>query len=146
MSSTLTAALQLTVIGMGMTFLSIGALTLGMYVLTRLTQEKEAPAPSDIALEAQARAMGADLEDAQSPDAVDLAGDPAPTPSQGEDARRRQAAAAAVAVALSQHASSGPRYAVSGKDGRAVGADAWTTYVRGQLLSRRVRHDLRNQH
>ncbi len=40
MSNALVQALWLTVIGMGMTFLSIGALVRGIYLLTRLTRTR----------------------------------------------------------------------------------------------------------
>ena len=41
MNTTLAQALQLTVLGMGMTFASIGVLALGMLLLTRMTREKD---------------------------------------------------------------------------------------------------------
>ena len=41
MSELLLEALQLTLVGMSMTFAAIGTLVLGMYLLTMLTKEKE---------------------------------------------------------------------------------------------------------
>ncbi len=45
MTESLLQALQLTVVGMGMTFAAIGTLVVGMYLLTALTQKSEKAAP-----------------------------------------------------------------------------------------------------
>lgn len=141
MSETLIAALQLTVVGIGMTFLSIGALTLGMYVMTKLTQAKpeDAALPDTLVAEAGDEATLAVTSGTWQDETKSVS---------GEAARRRQAAAAAVALALAQAAlARSPRFDAPQQSGDASGVvDTWTSYVREQHLSRRIRHDLRSSH
>ena len=142
MNTALAQALQLTVLGMGMTFASIGVLALGMLLMTWMTREKdkagvpvgvrdgdemgtiemasssEVDGPPD---EAAARAAAAAV-------AVALA---TRTPATSGAAQ-----AAAVAVALAGHGSVTPQVEVSA-------VDAWDGYVRSLHLSRRARYDAR---
>lgn len=115
--SDLTTALNLTLIGMGMTFASIGALVAGMYLLTALFREKpaivetSAPTPAEVDIPAET--------------AVD------------EDTTRYMAAAAAVATALAQARQTASRASKTG----AGTAGAWNTYVRGGLLTQRAHYN-----
>jgi Na+-transporting methylmalonyl-CoA/oxaloacetate decarboxylase gamma subunit len=143
-NTTLAQALQLTVLGMGMTFASIGVLALGMRLMTWMTREKGragtpdgTPVSDEIGTvemaersevdgppaEAAARAAGAAV-------AVALA-NRAPA-SRGAP----QVAAAAVAVALAGHGSAVPQV-------ETTSVDAWDGYVRSAHLSRRARYDAR---
>ena len=145
MNTTLAQALQLTVLGMGMTFASIGVLALGMLLLTRMAREKdragtpvgdemgtiemaersEAEGPSG---EAAARAAAAAV-------AVALAHRP-PAARVPATSGAAQAAAAAVAVALAGHGSAMRQVEVSA-------VDAWDGYIRSVHLSRRARYGAR---
>ena len=120
------SALQLMALGMGMTFLSLGALALGMYVMTAVLRGKE-------------KVRLPELED-DLPAAEEVAayheGEFAGDGSDGEEARRR-AAAAAVAVALAL--ADAPPASVSSP---AV-QDPWNAFARSLHLSRRIQHDAR---
>ncbi|MBN1246709.1 MAG: hypothetical protein JXC32_03585 [Anaerolineae bacterium] len=149
MSETLAQALRLTVLGMGMTFASIGALVLGMLAMTYLTNrmhfgrgetgergtvrgwetggqaagKREAGAPySDEAAQAVAAAVAVALADQ----------------AEVRDAGAAQAAAAAVAVCLATQP--GP---ASGLRQQAGSVGAWDSFVRGAHLSRRARYESR---
>ncbi|MBN1246716.1 MAG: OadG family protein [Anaerolineae bacterium] len=126
MSPVLSQALWLTVIGMGMTFLSIGALVGGIYLLTHLTRAKEM-APVEPASESSRSGTEAVFSAPADWDAA-------------EAEPRRRAVAAAVAVAMALEV-----------DGRAVAATGaeirptspWNAYVRGLHLSSRTRYESR---
>lgn len=139
MSTSFVIALQLTAVGMGMTFLAIGALTLGMYAMTRLTREKVAETAESAVPETVPDTAVASLA---SWAATDRSGGGDSVTGSPDDDRRRQAAAAAVAVALAQTAGPKARQGAPQLKSRAGGGDAWTYYVRGLHLSRRARHDL----
>ena len=145
MNTTLAQALQLTVLGMGMTFASIGVLALGMLLLTRMAGEKDkAGTPAGTP-------DGGEIDTTEMAERSEVDGPP------GEAAARAavaavavalvnrapatrgaaQAAAAAVAVALAGHGSGIiPQVEVSA-------VDAWDGYVRSGHLSRRARYDAR---
>ncbi|MGC9398723.1 MAG: OadG family protein [Anaerolineae bacterium] len=111
MSDLLLEALRYTLIGMSMTFAALGALVLGMYVLTSVASRKK-----ETASEATS----------------------APTPpvaqaAESRDEARALAAAAAVAVAVAQAAGQ-PGY---GHELR--GASEWRHYVRQHHLEQRWR-------
>ncbi|MGC9356509.1 MAG: OadG family protein [Anaerolineae bacterium] len=114
MSELLSQALWYTLIGMGMTFAAIGALVLGMYLLTYLFPERkeekgevEVPAPP--------------------PDAV-----PGKEAARAVE-RRRLAAIAAATVAVAQ-ASKAPTL----EEGAGSAMDQWRSFVRGQQLTHRI--------
>jgi len=151
-NTTLAQALQLTVLGMGMTFASIGVLALGMLLMTRMTREKDragtpvgTPAGMSVSVsdgdetemnemtdrsEVEGRPDGSAARAAAAAVAVALANRPPATTGAA------QAAAAAVAVALAGHGAAAPQVEVSA-------VDAWDGYVRSVHLSRRARHDAR---
>jgi Na+-transporting methylmalonyl-CoA/oxaloacetate decarboxylase gamma subunit len=110
MGDPLSEALRYTLIGMGMTFAAIGALVVGMYLLTALAPGREAEETPE------ARVGGA-----------------APEPQAGND--RHRAAVAAVAVALAEASR-----ARSPRGIRPGAADRWTTFVRSQHLKRGAPH------
>ena len=148
-------ALQLTAMGMGMTFASIGALVLGMLLMTRITRGKGRAAGDKIsaAVAIGPEEPGASVVDAVNGNLETRGGDL----SAGEATR---AAVAAVAVALSQRqairpdsdaaraaaaavavALGAPQPVTSGPEIRR--ADVWNAHVRGQYLSRRADYDAR---
>jgi len=139
-------ALQLTGLGMGMTFASIGALVLGMLLLTRITSQRahaveesfgdgsDAPTPA-------MSAAGSGPNDSIEPAADDpgaLVAAAAVAVALAQDRTPAAAAAAAVAVAV---ASSGPVPEAAGV--RVAHVDAWNGYVRGLHLSARAGYDAR---
>jgi len=134
MSDLLVQGLQLTVLGMGMTFASIGALVVGMYLMTAVTRTKRSRAdvtltdPGDegerVSLESAALESG---RLSSTGDGEDEAGDRA----------KVRAAAAAVAVALAEAEAS------EGASMPCRSDNAWDIYVRSRHLSRRTRYDLR---
>ncbi|MCD6284418.1 MAG: hypothetical protein J7M39_00720 [Anaerolineae bacterium] len=149
MNTTLAQALQLTVLGMGMTFASIGVLALGMLLLTRMAGEKDKAGTPGGTL--GGTPDGGEIETTEMAERSEVDGPP------GEAAARAavaavavalanrapatrgaaQAAAAAVAVALAGHGSDIiPQVEVSA-------VDAWDGYVRSGHLSRRARYDAR---
>jgi Na+-transporting methylmalonyl-CoA/oxaloacetate decarboxylase gamma subunit len=143
-SEVLGQALQLTLLGMGMTFASIGALALGMWGITYLTRGAR-PQPSieegheNVGYVGAGTGMRAAADD---PDmAVEqmnqaVAAATAVALALAEQAQARGAAqAAAAAVAVSQVAQPVPAFrATSG---------AWDSFVRSASLSQRARYDAR---
>ena len=132
MGDHLIQGLQLTVLGMGMTFASIGALVVGMYLMTAVTRTQHAK-------DEAARKAQKDEGEYVSLDSAALeSGHLSLNEELGEDAKYR-AAAAAVAVALAeaeaQTSAAPPR----------TSDDAWSIYVRGRNVSRRLRYDLRQR-
>ncbi len=116
MGELLSQALNLTLVGMGMTFAAIGVLVAGMYALTTfLADEEEAEEMPEVA-EAPAEQAALQL-----------------------DVGRYHAAAAAVAVALAQAADT----AQMKQQSRTVVGESWTAHVRTKQLARREHHDLR---
>ncbi len=123
------SALQLMILGMGMTFLSLGALTLGMYLLTAIFRDKggaelpelddELPVGEDVSAYREGEFTG---------DAI-----------AGEEARRR-AAAAAVAVALAM--TEADERLECPPASRAI-QDPWNAFARSLHLSRRTQYEAR---
>ncbi len=157
MNTTLAQALQLTVLGMGMTFASIGVLALGMLLLTRMTREKDRAGtpggtPDDtpagvpdggeigtIEMAERSEVDGPPAEAAARAAAVAVAVALANRPPAARAPATRgavKAAAAAVAVALAGHGSATPQVEVSA-------ANAWDGYGRSAHLSSRARYDVR---
>ena len=129
MNTTLALALQLTVLGMGMTFASIGALALGMLLMTRMTREKDGDeiGMTDMADSSEVHGLPGEAAGRAAAAAVAVAlANRAPA----------QAAAAAVAVTLAGHGLATPQVEVSA-------VEAWDGYVRSVHLSRRARYDAR---
>jgi Na+-transporting methylmalonyl-CoA/oxaloacetate decarboxylase gamma subunit len=123
--------LQLTLLGMGMTFASIGALVVGMYLMTAVTRKRR----PEVDMEEPEDEGGRVPLDR----AVLERGGMSVRGESTQNAKYR-AAATAVAVALAEEAQR-----------KAVGAprrfdDAWDLFVRNRHLSRRMRHDLRQRH
>ena len=130
MSNALVQALWLTVIGMGMTFLSIGALVGGIYLLTRLTRTRpNAPAP----LPNEAILTGEEVHMATGPRVEQ------PVLGSDVDYRRR---AAAVAVATALALAEGERQVLPG----APAGSGWDAYVRARHLSSRETYASRRRH
>ncbi|MCU0519368.1 MAG: hypothetical protein MUF84_01545 [Anaerolineae bacterium] len=125
MSNVISQALWLTIVGMGMTFLSIGALVGGIFLLTHLTRAKE-NAPSTLTEPTQSATGGTPAVSSiwDAPDAE----------------IRRRAVAAAVGVAMALTAQVRVEPAV---DLGVTATDAWSAYVRGQQLSSRSRYESR---
>jgi Na+-transporting methylmalonyl-CoA/oxaloacetate decarboxylase gamma subunit len=132
MRDLLWSALELTVLGMGMTFLSLGALALGMYVMTAIFRGKE---------RAEVSVLGNELP----------AGDEVAAYREGEFAEergadneaRRRAAAAAVAVALAlTEARTAPGTQTASFAPPAI-HDPWNAFARSLHLSRRTQYDAR---
>ena len=113
MNALLTEALGLTVVGMGMTFASIGMLVLGMYLLTMLTGEKRLPG----------KEKNAPL--------ISVAAEPS-VPVE-EERYLAAVGAVAVAVAVAQAAKEQQRQ-------RSQPGDQWGLYVRSQQLNVRRSH------
>lgn len=125
----LQSALELTVVGMGMTFLSIGALALGMYLMTILLRAKgEAPSPKADREEQDMKRE----EEMQSYRSGEL-------PS--ADVCRR-AAAAAVAVAMAV-AASGKRQPTREPGGYPPAHETWNGFARSRHLSGRLQYEAR---
>jgi hypothetical protein len=155
MSDLLGDALRLTVLGMGMTFLSIGALVGGMFLLTWVTRARSGPGPSERLRPGAGSDSRAGQLDVGSPDAApscsgpDLAESP---PGLSESAweheeGRRRAVAAAVAVSLALDAASGralTRSLPEPSPGAGVREESlWNAYARGLHLSARSAWDHR---
>lgn len=119
MGELLTQALNLTLVGMGMTFAAIGVLVAGMYALTTFLADEE--------------------EAEEAPEIPEVAEAPADQAALQLDVGRYRAAAAAVAVALAQAADT----ARTQPTGRTVAGESWTAHVRTKQLARREHHDLR---
>lgn len=119
-------ALWLTVIGMGMTFLSIGALVVGIYLLTRLTRPRTSAPVSH-------------PNEAISTDGEIRVATEQPTRGSVVDYRRR---AAAVAVATALALAEGERRVLP----EASAGAGWDAYVRARHLSSRENHAERRRH
>jgi Na+-transporting methylmalonyl-CoA/oxaloacetate decarboxylase gamma subunit len=126
MGESLRSALELMVLGMGMTFLSLGALALGMYLMTAVLRGKE-----------RDRLPEQDDERLAGEEVVAYhEGEFADDRSGGEDARRRAVAAAvAVALALAEVPSAPPD--------PAAHQDPWNAFARSLHLSRRSQYEAR---
>jgi len=142
-STILAQALRLTVLGMGMTFASIGALALGMLLMTRMTREKDkagtpvgtlAGVPDGGEMATTEMADGSEVDGllVEAAARAAAAGVAVALATSGA----AQAAAAAVAVSLAGHGPATPQVEVSTVDG-------WDGYVRSMHLSRRARYDAR---
>ena len=148
MNTTLAQALQLTVLGMGMTFASIGVLALGMLLLARMTREKDkagtpvdraagVPLGGEIGTIEMAERSGVDGPPAEAAARVAAVAVAVSLANRAPETRgAAQAAAAAVAVALAGHGSAMRQVEVSA-------VDAWDGYVRSVHLSRRARYGAR---
>jgi len=144
-NTTLAQALQLTVLGMGMTFASIGVLALGMLLLTRMTREKDKAGTPDGT--PAGVPLGGEIGTIEMADRSEVDGPPAEAAAcvaavavavalaNRAPATRGavKAAAAAVAVALAGHGAAMPQVEV-------FAVDAWDGYVRSVHLSRRARY------
>jgi Na+-transporting methylmalonyl-CoA/oxaloacetate decarboxylase gamma subunit len=120
------AALELMALGMGMTFLSLGTLALGMYVMTAVLRGKEKVGLPELEDELPAAEEVAAYREGE------FAGDI----NEGEEVRRRVAAAAvAVALALAD----APSTSVSSP----ATQDPWNAFARSLHLSRRIQHEAR---
>ena len=136
MTELLKQALILTGWGMGMTFLSIGALVVGMYLMTTLIRDKK-----NVNL---ASALEFDEKTEESPNNIDHFTEENEDRKQIND-DKYLAAAAAVAVALAvpresetHHGNSSEIYTASA---------AWDHYTRGRHVSQRSRFEqLRFRH
>ena len=137
MNTTLAQALQLTVLGMGMTFASIGVLALGMLLLTRMTREKDnagTPGGGEIGTIEMAERSEVDGPPAEAAACVAAVAVAVALANRAPATRGAvKAAAAAVAVALAGHGAAMPQVEVSA-------VDAWDGYVRSVHLSRRARY------
>ena len=159
MSDLVMSGLRLTLVGMGMTFLSIGALVVGMFLLTRLTREKTADQPGtgrsagyvvttpssevrgQVAERRQIAASGTEPESGgRSPGELGVRES---TLGGGwdDDEERRRAVAAAVAVSLALQVASGlsPTSICSDRAGRQEAP--WSVYARGLHVSSRSRYE-----
>ncbi len=121
MTESLLQALQLTVVGMGMTFAAIGTLVAGMYLLTALTREPEEAAPEPPPDPNKLTILGITVDISQ----VNAA------PAEA----KQRAVAAAVAVAM---AAARPAAMI-----RPTVVDNWAAYVRMQHVMRRRYHRMR---
>jgi Na+-transporting methylmalonyl-CoA/oxaloacetate decarboxylase gamma subunit len=130
MENLMRSALELTVLGMGMTFLSLGALTLGMYAMTMLFRGKD---------KAEVLESDADLP----------VGDAVAAYREGEfvddagagEAARRKAAAAAVAVALALSEAESDRASKQVSRPATADQDPWNAFARSLHLSRRAHYE-----
>jgi len=119
MGDLLIQALQLTVIGMGMTFLAIAALVAGMYGLTTLF-------PADWNSPQKSAEKGAEVSEADMVAAL---------MGEEDDEARYVAAVAAVSVAVAQGAKRDvPKIEI-------VPPDSWTAYIRGQYTAQRNQYN-----
>ncbi len=132
MTELLKQALVLTGWGMGMTFLALGALVLGMYLMTALVKDKnETHTDSDVEL-----VVGAG-EDNDEGNLDHLIIENKGTARINDDQNRAAAAAVAIAIALSQE-SAEKQYKTPAHIAVPV---AWDHYVRGRHLSQRSRYE-----
>jgi Na+-transporting methylmalonyl-CoA/oxaloacetate decarboxylase gamma subunit len=137
MGDLLTQALKITIVGMGMTFASIGALIGGMYLLTGLATDRPGG-------EAMKRRSSTASERGETPGrevaavaAVSAAVADAATAEEEEAGPRDPrhiAAAAAVAAAMADTAAQ-----VSAAPQTSV--DVWTLHVRSQQLAQRAHYN-----
>lgn len=124
--------LQLTMLGMGMTFASIGALVVGMYFMTAVTRGKRPRAEATLKVQR-------DGGEGVSVDSAALEGGHLSLTEESSGDAKYRAAVAAVAVALTEAEAQAPSIAPRVSDA------AWDIYVRGQHVSRRMRYDLRQR-
>lgn len=132
MAEVLIQALELTVLGMGMTFISIGALVGGMYLLTFLTRPR---AQAESAVDNAERGV---VEEAGWR-SIPASEDATSTEDDRERSRRAAAATVAVARALAESRGRAPAVTTSG-DG---GDSAWSSHARSLHLAQRMRYEAR---
>lgn len=118
MSEPLTQALYLTAIGMGMTFIAIGTLAGGMFLMTLLIKDKKTSAKA-----ASKETKNAVVE-----------------PVALEDPDRAIAAAAAVAIAIAQNTTRAQKARTASKSGPTSN---WNNYVRASRFSQRQQYSQR---
>ncbi len=128
MTDLLKQALVLTVWGMGMTFLALGALVIGMYLMTALSKDRTEPHPeSDTTMDASME------EDNIQSDFEHLIIENQVIEQNGADLNLAVAATVAVALALSLE-SEEKQYNTPAP---IAAPAAWDHYVRGRHLSQR---------
>ncbi len=132
MGELLLQALKLTVVGMGMTFLSIGALIGGMYVLTGLVTDKS----QEVAMK---NFKSSFLEQPASLER-DVAAAAAVSAALVEEKARDPKHIAAVAAVTAALAGAMPDTAASGVPPRPP-VDVWTLHVRSQQLAQRAHYN-----
>ena len=117
--------LQLTGIGMGMTFLALGALVVGMIVMTRIIKEKPAPVvPEPDIIDAQVPYIATDTTSKARAAAAAVA------VAMAQSKAKQRAAAAAVAVALAEQQTTGDTYTPN---------SGWGTIIRSRQVTQRDR-------
>ncbi|MGC9347265.1 MAG: OadG family protein [Anaerolineae bacterium] len=129
MAESLAQALELTVLGMGMTFGAILVLILFMYLMTYLTRQRSTTSAAGLGGDG-AMSVGEEMAEMRH------GGDESATLDR---VRRQRAAAAAVAVAMAL----GERIADVKPAADAEAAAAWDIYMRTRHLSQRVRYESR---
>ncbi len=146
MGDLLVQALKLTVVGMGMTFLSIGALIGGMYVLTGLATDKpqgeamqdpHLPAPESPEMLSRGRDIAAVAAVSTAVAATSAA------EKEGARDPKHIAAAAAVAAAVATQSSLTQPAPVASPQ---PSVDIWTLHVRSQQLAQRAHYDALRAH
>jgi Na+-transporting methylmalonyl-CoA/oxaloacetate decarboxylase gamma subunit len=125
--------LQLTLLGMGMTFASIGALVVGMYLMTAVTRTERSKGKSAL------RGHRDEGENVSLNNAA-LGRGALPSTEESVDDAKYRAAAAAVAVALAEADTD-----VSSAAPPPASSSAWDIYIRGRHVSHRTRYDLRQR-
>jgi hypothetical protein len=157
MSDLVVSALRLTLLGMGMTFLSIGALVGGMFLLTRLTSRRSTASAGNDASAPDSRDMGVGERQQITVAGAESYGDTRPSGAletgtsemqerTNDEEERRQAVAAAVAVALALSEGARSSSALTPSGPEPNGEPLWNVYVRGLHLSVRSRYEsLRGQ-
>ena len=130
MTELLEQAVILTGWGMGMTFLAIGALVIGMYLMSMVIKEKTETAADDTD-ETIADLLEEDNEETIEPLEINNGG----FSINSREQYRALAASVAVALALSQE--SGEKEPIT----TTTTPGAWNHYVRGRQLSQRSRYE-----
>lgn len=129
MSDLMVSALRLTLLGMGMTFLSIGALVGGMFLLTRLTMRRQTDQPQQMVT------YGAETGGDERPSGLPESRGSNLEGRWDDDEERRRSVAAAVAVSMALNAES------DRSPGMMREETLWNGYVRGLHLSARSRYE-----
>jgi Na+-transporting methylmalonyl-CoA/oxaloacetate decarboxylase gamma subunit len=132
MTELLKQALTLTGWGMGMTFMSIGALVLGMYLITSLFRGKsnsQMESEEDATHTEETAYLDENLENTSIENDV--------TDGMNDQQELAAAAAVAVAMALSQETKAQKRIISN----YPMNNDMWNHYVRGRHLSQRSRYE-----